>query len=125
MKTTSTIARILLGLIFVIFGLNFWLKFLPMPPLPGGSPTALFFGALFPTGYLAAIKAIEVAGGLLLLSGRFAALGLTLLGPVIVNILFFDLFLAKAFNPIGAVVTVLAILVLIDKRANFAGLLKA
>lgn len=125
MNIVTTIARVLLGLIFVVFGLNFWFNFIAMPQPPAGSPPALFFGAIYPTGYLAVVKVIEVVGGLLLLSGRFTSLGLTLVGPVVVNIVLFDLFLTKSFNPLGAAVAVFSLLVLYGKRENFAGLLKA
>ena len=125
MNIITTIARVLLGLIFVVFGLNFWFNFISMPQAPAGSPPALFFGAIYPTGFLAVVKVIEVLGGALLLSGRFTALGLTLVGPVVVNIVLFDIFLAGAFNPLGAAVAVLSLVVLYGKRENFAGLLKA
>lgn len=125
MNIITTIARVLLGLIFVVFGLNFWFNFISMPQPPAGSPPALFFGAIYPTGFLAVVKVIEVLGGALLLSGRFTALGLTLVGPVVVNIVLFDIFLAGAFNPLGAAVAVLSLVVLYGKRENFAGLLKA
>jgi len=96
-----------------------------MPQAPAGSPPALFFAAIYPTGFLAVVKVIEVVGGALLLSGRFATLGLTLVGPVVVNIVLFDIFLAGAFNPLGAAVAVFSLIVLYGKRENFAGLLKA
>jgi uncharacterized membrane protein YphA (DoxX/SURF4 family) len=125
MNIITTIARVLLGLIFVVFGLNFWFNFIAMPQAPAGSPPALFFAAIYPTGFLAVVKVIEVVGGALLLSGRFATLGLTLVGPVVVNIVLFDIFLAGAFNPRGAAVAVFSVIVLYGKRENFAGLLKA
>jgi uncharacterized membrane protein YphA (DoxX/SURF4 family) len=125
MNIITTIARVLLGLIFVVFGLNFWFNFIAMPQAPAGSPPALFFAAIYPTGFLAVVKVIEVVGGALLLSGRFATLGLTLVGPVVVNIVLFDIFLAGAFNPLGAAVAVFSLIVLYGKRENFAGLLKA
>jgi hypothetical protein len=125
MNIITTIARVLLGLIFVVFGLNFWFNFIAMPQAPAGSPPALFFAAIYPTGFLAVVKVIEVVGGALLLSGRFATLGLTLVGPVVVNIVRFDIFLAGAVNPLGAAVAVFSLIVLYGKRENFAGLLKA
>ena len=92
-----TAARILLGLSFTVFGLNGFLHFLPMPPPPpaGGA----FFGALAATGYmLPLIKGTEVVVGLLLLSNRFVPLALTLIAPVLVNILGYHLFLAPGIG---------------------------
>jgi uncharacterized membrane protein YphA (DoxX/SURF4 family) len=88
-------ARILLGLIFFVFGLNFFLHFLPQPPLAG--PAGAFAGAMFATGYLfVLVKVVEVTCGLLLLAGRFVPLALTLLAPIVVNIVFFHAFLAPS-----------------------------
>lgn len=89
------VARILLGLIFTVFGLNGFLQFLPMPEM---NPEAgAFLGALAETGYmLPLIKGTEVIAGLLLLSGRLVALALVLLAPIIVNIFLFHTLLAPA-----------------------------
>ena len=126
MKYVTILARALLALIFIVFSLNFWLNFIPMPAgPPAGSPPALFMAALFPSGYLAAVKVLELLGGLLVASGRFTSLGLLVLGPIILNILFFDLFLAKAFNPVSALAALLALFVLWTERSRFAGLVKA
>lgn len=121
MKHAILGARIVLGLIFLVFGLNFFLKFLDMPEL--NEQAGAFMGALFASGYLGAVKVVEIVGGALTLSGRYTPLGLVLLGPVVINIAFFDLFLAKAFNPIGFAVAVLSLFLLISYRKNFAGLL--
>lgn len=125
MKYAILIARVLLALIFVVFGLNFWLNFIPMPPPPKDTPVGLFFAAFYPTGYLAAIKALEVLGGLLVASGRFLNFGLLILGPIILNILFFDIFLAKAFNPVSTLAAVLSLFLLYANRDRFAALVKA
>lgn len=94
------VARILLGLVFLVFGLNGFLSFLPMPPLPESA--GAFMGALAATGYmLPLIKGTEVVAGLLLLSGRFVPLALVLLAPIIVNIAFFHAVLAP--NPVTVV----------------------
>lgn len=121
MKYAPTIARVLLGVLFLVFSLNYWLKFLPMPPPPEG-PAGTFLGLLFTSGYLAAVKVVELTGAILVLSRRFTAVGLLFLGPVILNILFFDFFLAKAFNPVSAFAAVLALFVLWTERARFAAL---
>ena len=122
MKTLILIARCLLGLVFVVFGLNAFLNFIPMPPMKGDA--GAFMGVLFKSHYLYAVKCFEIAGGLLLLSGRFIPLGLTLIGPVIVNILFFDIFLDRSGLPMGLVISALALFLLSQNRAAFAGLLR-
>ena len=125
MKYATIIARLLLAAIFVVFSLNFWLHFIPMPPPPEGSPLFLFMGALYPTGYLAAVKVLELSGGILVATGRFTSVGLLILGPIILNILFVDLFLTKAFNPLSATAAILALFVLWTERARFAPLVRA
>jgi putative oxidoreductase len=90
MKIATVVARILPGLVFVTFGLNIFLHFLPMP-LPEGA-AGDFLKALFVSHYLWVVGALQLAGGALLLIGRFVPLGLILLGPVILNILCFSHF---------------------------------
>ena len=122
MKIVATIARYLLGLIFTIFGLNGFLNFIPMGPIP---PLALqFVGALAQSHLMIVIFVIEIIGGVLLLANRFVPLALTLLGPVIVNILLFHLFMAPAGLPLALVVTVLWIVVAFRVWPVFAGLLQ-
>lgn len=92
MKYAVIIVRVLLGLVFVVFGSNGFLHFMgPTPVIPGDA--GAFIGALVNSGYIYFIAGLEVIGGLLLLlGGRFVALGLTALGPVIVNIMLFHIF---------------------------------
>jgi putative oxidoreductase len=122
MKIATIIVRVLLGLAFVVFGSNIFLHFIPAPPMQG--PAADFAGTMMNTGYMYVVGALQVAGGLLLLLGRFVPLGLTLLGPVIVNILCFHLFIDRSGLPVAAVVSALALFLLWHYRANFAGLVK-
>ena len=128
MKHIPTIAGALLGVLFVVFGLNFFLKFIPMPPgPPEGSPPALFMGALFPTGYLAFIKVLEITGGLLVAIPRTRNLGLLILGPIIVNILCFHIFLAKGatlVDPVNLGISALALFLLWTERKAFVGLVR-
>jgi len=124
MKIVILIARVLLGLAFVVFGLNGFLHFIPQGPAPQGHAGA-FVVALFMSGYFYVVAALQIAGGLILLSGRFVALGLTLLGPVIVNILLFHIFLEHTGLPIAIVVSCLALFLLWAYRDRFAPLLKA
>ena len=123
MKTATTISRVLLGLIFVTFGLNMFLGFIHMPPPPEG-PAREFMTALFMSHYLYVVGALQVVGGLILLSGRWMPLGLTLLGPVIVNIVCFHVLMAPAGLPMALVVSFLALFLLWRYRASFAGLVK-
>ena len=123
MKIVSTISRYLLGLIFVFFGLNGFLQFLPMPPIPGIA--GQFVGALFMSHYLVAVMFIQLVGGILLLANRFVPLALTILGAVIVNIFFFHAFMDPSGLPRAFVVIVLWLLVAYSVRSAFAGLLQA
>jgi uncharacterized membrane protein YphA (DoxX/SURF4 family) len=117
-------ARILLGLIFFVFGLNGFFHFLPQPPMSG--PAADFLGALVATGYmLPLIKGTEVVGGALLLSGRYVPLALTLLAPVIVNIFAFHLFLAPSGLALPAVVVALEIFLARSFWSAFANVVRS
>jgi len=122
MKIATIIARILLGLVFAVFGSNAFLHFMPMPPMPG--PAGAFLGAMNETGYLYVVAGCQVLGGLILLIGRYVPAGLTLLGPVIVNILCFHIFMNHEGWQIASVVAALALFLLWRYRANFAGLLR-
>jgi uncharacterized membrane protein YphA (DoxX/SURF4 family) len=117
-------ARLLLGLIFVTFGLNGFLHFVPQPPVP--VPAAAFAGALGATGYMfPLIKVTEIATGLLLLSGRFVPLALVVLAPVVVNIVAFHLFLAPAGLALPFVVLTLGLYLAWTERQAFAPLFVA
>ena len=123
MKILTIIARILLGLIFVFFGSNGFLHFLPMPPLPQGV-TGEYLHAFFASGYVYVIGGFQVIGGLLLLIGRFVALGLTILAAIIVNIWAFHLLMAPEGLPPAVVVTVLELFLIWSYRDRFAGILQ-
>jgi uncharacterized membrane protein YphA (DoxX/SURF4 family) len=117
-------ARVLLGLVFFVFGLNGFLHFLPQPPMSG--PPADFAGALVATGYMfPLIKGTEVIGGLLLLTGRFVPLALALLAPVVVNIVAFHAFLAPAGLAIPIVVLGLEVFLAWSYRASYRAMLRA
>jgi putative oxidoreductase len=123
MKILTIIARILLGLIFVFFGSNGLLHFLPMPPLPQGV-TGEFLHSFFASGYVYVISSFQLVGGLLLLIGRFVPLGLTILGAIIVNIWAFHLLMAPEGLPPAVVVTVLELFLVWSYRDRFAGILR-
>jgi uncharacterized membrane protein YphA (DoxX/SURF4 family) len=121
MKYVIIIARVLLGLVFVVFGSNGFLHFLgPMPEMHGQA--GAFITALVSSGYMSVIAVLQVLGGLCLLFGaRFVPLGLTLLGPVIVNIVLYHVFLdpdPKGF-PVAIVVSALALFLLWIYRFKF------
>src|SRR5438034_5123039 len=123
MKIATIIARNLLGLIFVTFGLNMFLNFIPMPPPPEG-PAREFMMALFMSHYVYVVGALQVVGGALLFTGRWTPFGLVLVGPVIVNILCFHVLMAPAGLPMAIVVSLLALFLLWRYREHFAGLVK-
>ncbi|MDP9148455.1 MAG: DoxX family membrane protein [Myxococcota bacterium] len=125
MKAKAVLAaRILLGLIFFVFGLNGFLHFLPEPPMSG--PPAALLGAFLATGYLfPLLKATEVIGGALLLAGRFVPLALTVLAPVVVNIVAFHVFLAPSGLALPIVVLALEIFLARSYWSVFAPLVRA
>ena len=124
MKYAIIIVRVLLGLVFTVFGLNGFFHFMgPMPKMEGDA--GAFIGALMNSGYIYAVAALQVLGGLCLLIGsRLVAPGLTLLGPVIVNILLFHIFLEHNGLPLAIVVTILALFLLWVYRAKFPAIFK-
>jgi hypothetical protein len=109
---------------FVVFGLNGFLQFMKMGPMPAG-PAGAFIGALFQSGFFYVVAALQIAGGAILLIGRYVALGLTLLGPVIVNILLYHLLLDRTGLPLAMIVSCLGLFLLWAYRDRFAGILKA
>ena len=121
MKIVLLIARLLLGLIFVVLGLNGFLNFLNMGPMPTGL-AGQFIGALFQSHYYFVVAGLQILGGLLLLVNRFVPLALVLLGPVIVNILLYHLFLNPAGIALALLVTILWFIVFYGKRQYFSGI---
>lgn len=120
----TLISRYLLGLIFAVFGANFFLHFLPQPPLEG--PAGDFATALFQSGYVMhTVKVVEVVGGLLLLSNMFVPLALVLLAPIVVGIVGFHLSLAPAAGGAAYLALVLELLLAYAYRDAFAPLFKA
>lgn len=123
MKIATLIVRILLGIIFVFFGSNAFLRFLPMPPLPEGT-AGLYLKAFFESGYVYAIGGMQLISGLLLLIGTFVPLGLTILGAIIFNIWCFHLLMAPEGFPPALVVTLLWAFLIWSYRGRFAEILK-
>lgn len=124
MKAAILITRTLLGLGFIIFGLNILHPFLPAPAPVEGSLPAQFMAVMFPTKWMALVGAVQLLGGLLVLLGRTAPLGLVLLAPVLVNILAFHIFLegGKGLAP-GLVFTAMTLFLFFAYRKNFTGIL--
>src|ERR1700730_10530982 len=120
MKTTTVIARFLLGLIFLTFGLNGFLHFIPATPPTGTA--GQFVGALFVSHYLVPIFLLQTISAILLLLSRYVPLALTLLAPIIVNILLIHMLMLPSGLPLALVVTLLWIVVFLRVRSAFAGL---
>ncbi|MDZ4404454.1 hypothetical protein [Prosthecobacter sp.] len=130
MKHLPTLASALLGLAFITFGANFFLNFIPMPadPSPADAPHKLFMGAMFPTGYLTFVKVLEILGGVLVALPKTRNIGLLVLGPIVVNILAFHVFLTKGaglFEPPVVAIAMLSAFVLFSERKTWLSLIKA
>jgi putative oxidoreductase len=120
MKIAVLIARILLGLLFLVFGLNGFLNFIhgPMPTGVAGQYLAVMGGTL----YIHFVFVVQIVGGLLLLSGQFVPLALVLLGPVIINILLFHVSMQPSGLPPGLFATLLWFIIFYGVRRAFAGI---
>lgn len=124
MKIVTMIARYLLALMFLVFGSNMFLHFIPMGPMPTGL-AGQFTAALFASHYFYVVGAVMVISGLLFLVNRFVGLGLTLLGPVLFNILVFHLLMNPGGIGMGAFATLLWLLVGWEHRIVFERLFAA
>ena len=120
MRIVSAIARYLAGAIFLVFGLNGFLHFIPLPPPTGVA--GQFMGALFVSHYLTLIFGLQVIAAALLLANRYVPLALAVLAPVIVNILCFHALMAPSGLPLALFVAILWALIFVDVRSAFAGL---
>src|SRR5260221_5990503 len=123
MKTISAIARYLMGVIFLVFGLNGFLHFIPLPPPAGVA--GQFMGALFVSHYLTLVFGLQVIAAALLLANRFVPLALAILAPVIVNILAFHALMAPSGLPLALFVAVLWAVIFVDVRPAFSGLFQS
>jgi putative oxidoreductase len=122
MKIVALVARILMGAIFLVFGLNGFLHFIPAPPLPGLAGE--FIHALSASGYVYLVSGVQVIAGFLLLANQFVPLALVLLGPMIVNIIVFHLTMQPSGLPPGLVVLVLWLILAYRCRALFLPFLR-
>jgi len=125
MKMTAIIARYLLGLIFTVFGLNGFLSFIHQPPPPANPLAIQFLVSVSESHFAAFFFAIQLLGGLLLLSGYFVPLALTLLAAELYNILAFHLTLAPTSIAPALVACVLCVLVFLQYRESFNGIFSA
>jgi putative oxidoreductase len=124
MRIASIVARYLLGLMFTVFGLNGFLHFIPQPPL-ANPLTIQFLVAVSASHFAAFFFAVQVLGGLLLLSGFFVPLALTLLAAELYNILAFHITLAPSTAAPAIVACVLWVLVFLQHRESFRGIFSA
>lgn len=125
MKYAPTVAGILLGLLFVMSAVVVLFGLAPNPPIPEGTPMAMFMGAFGPTGYMTFIKVLELLGGILVAIPQTRNFGLLILGPILVNILAFHVFITKGeglFSPMLLFIVALALYLLWVGRKAFAGL---
>ena len=124
MKIAATLARFLLGFMFLVFGLNGFLHFIPQPPPPAGLATQ-YLTVLSASHYLVPVFALQFIAGALLLANRFVPFALVLLGPVIVNILLYHALMAPAGAPPAVIALVLWLVVFWSVRSAFAGVFAA
>ena len=123
MKISTVIARFLLGLIFVVFGSNIFLQFIPTPPIPAG-PLKDFTTVMIVTHFMLVVGFFQVLGGLLLFIPRFVPLGLTILAPILVNILTTHILVMHGgLFPIPILCVLLWLLIFWRYRSAFAGIL--
>ena len=123
MKAATHVARILLGLVFFLAGVNVFLQLIPMPPMPPAA--ARVVGGLASSGYFfPLLGAVETLAGAALLARRFVPLALVVLAPLIVNICLLHLFLAPAGLPLASVLLVLELFLAWSYRTAFASLLR-
>ena len=121
MKIAAMIARILMGLAFLVFGLNGFLHFIPSGPMPTG-PAGEFTDAIVTSHFFMMVAVVQIVGGVLLLANRFVPLALVILGPVIVNIFFFHLLMLPSGLPQAIVVVILWTIVAIRQKQYLSGI---
>jgi hypothetical protein len=123
MKILTNVSRFLLGLIFLVFGLNGFLHFIPMPPPSGVA--GQFLGAMFVSNYLLVVSGLQAISGALLLINRYVPLALAILGPIIVNILLFHALMNPAGIGLAVFVTIFWGVVFASVRSAFDGIFQA
>jgi putative oxidoreductase len=124
MKIAALVSRVLLGLMFLVFGLNGFLHFFPQGPMPPG-PAGQFIGVLAATHYISFVFALQVVCGILFLVNRYVPLAVAMIAPVIVNILLFHALMDPAGILPGAFATLFWIIVAYRVRSAFAGIFRS
>jgi len=128
MKNLPTIVATLLGLAFIFFGLNYFYKFIAIggPKPEAGSPQAMFFASMVKSGFLASIKSLEIAGGILTLIPKTRNWGLLILGPIVVGILLTTIYIKDGnglYDPTLITLSAMSFYLLIHARNKFIKLL--
>ena len=123
MKYAVLIARILMGLMFLVFGVNHIVPFMPVPPMTGDA--GVFSTIMFQHKYYAVVGLFQVVGGLLLLVGRFVPLGLTLLGPILVNIFLYTVLIQHGNPGLALVLLAIEAFLIFAYRYAFVGIFSA
>jgi putative oxidoreductase len=123
MKIAAMIARYLMGLGFLVFGLNGFLNFIPQPPIPPG-PMADYLAVMMKTHYMIPVSALELISGILLLINRYVPLALTFLAPILVNIIIFHCVMQLSGLPMALVFVAMWFLVFARVRSAFSGILQ-
>ena len=121
MKDVKNIPAYLLAFVYVVFGSNFFLHFIPMPPMAGNA--GAFAGLLYSTGFLAFVKVLEIVFGVLLLIPKTKALAYLLIAPISVNILLFEVFMANQPG-IGVLLVVLNAIGIYIDRIKYTSIIK-
>ena len=124
MKIAVLIARLLLGLIFFVFGLNGFLQFIPAPPPPGGM-VGQFMDVFIHSHWVLVVSAFQLVAGALLLIGRFVPLAIAILAPIIVNILTFHVLMAPSGLPVALFAAILWTAIFVEVRTAFSGLFQS
>ncbi len=120
MNIVKQIPAYLLALVFLVFGLNFFFHFIPMPPMSGDA--GAFGGLLYKTGYMTVVKVLEVSIGILLLVPKARALALLLIAPIVVNILLFELCISHQPG-IGVVILLVNVIGIVLNKEKYMGII--
>jgi putative oxidoreductase len=119
-KVYDILPSFLVGALFLFGGLNYFFNFVAQPPIPGDP--GVYMGIMMSSGMMTVVKVLEVIGGALILFPDKRALGLTILAPITVNILLFELCLAHAPS-VGVALTVLSAIIAYQQKDKFKALL--
>jgi putative oxidoreductase len=122
MNIIKHIPTYLLAIVYLVFGLNYFLNFIPTPPQTPSNATT-FAGLLYTTGYLAFVKVLEVVFAILLFVPKTRALGLLLIAPITVNILLFEVFMLQQAG-LGILLVVLNAIAIFQHKEKYMNIVK-